>query len=277
MLHVVPLAYKYVMYVAMVAFINCYAPKLNLPLKVPLQEQQVKPGIQPPIITKTLMLYGGGIRVKNYALGFSGGMLDNEPFVSAFRITKLEDDGMASFGIPLLHLHEASNSLMERASRMKYTISTNDLYRIGTNYLMALDIDPKNMETNGTLSVSQGIFHSNRGLVPSPLMDIFWKTSKLRDPGTNGMACMLSAVSGELLEMSVGNNCGCKGLPLIKDFKKLVAIPDEEFLKYSELDRSNLLARFVTCPAMITPDAVNLGAYFTTNQTVQSHVPRANQ
>jgi hypothetical protein len=223
------------------------------------------------MVNKVVTLYGGGIHVKNYSFGFSDGLLEDKPFGPFFGITKLEDDGMTSFGIPLLHLHESSNSLMERASRMKYAINTNDLYRIGTNYLRALDIDPKTIGMNSLLTVSQGIFHSNRGLVPSPLMNIYWKTSKLREPGPDGVACLVSAVNGQLLEMNAGNACGCKGLPLIKGFEKLIAIPDEEFLKYSELDRSNLVARFDTDPAIVTPDAVNLGLFFVTNQLVQIH------
>lgn len=273
MLHVTPLAYKYVMYVAMIAFVNYYAPKLKLPFNVPLHNGEFRLGVRAPEFDKVVTLYGGGIYVKNYSLGFSDGSLNNKPFLSFFGITKLEADGMASFGIPLLHPHESSNSLMERASRMKYIINTNNLYRIGKSYLVALDIDSKNIGTNCFLSVSQGIFHSNRGLVPSPLMNIYWKTSMLRNPGPDGVACSFSAVSGDLLEMNAGNACGCKGLPLIKDFDKLITISDEEFLRYSELDRSNLVTRFVTYPAIITSGAMNLGLFCVTNQLVKANSP----
>jgi hypothetical protein len=75
-------------------------------------------------------------------------------------------------------------------------------------------------------------------------MCAYWGTPQLRDPGSNGFAFKISAVSGELLELNVGNASTCKGLPLIKDLDKLLAISDEEFLKYSPLERSNLVVRF---------------------------------
>ncbi|HTY87275.1 MAG TPA: hypothetical protein VMB80_07410 [Candidatus Acidoferrum sp.] len=172
---------------------------------------------------------------------------------------------MTSFGIPLLELHESSGSLMERASRMKYTVSTNDLRRIATNYLVALEIDPKAFAKT-PFEVDTLPFHSNRGLVPNPLMYAYWGKPALRAPGTNGMAFEISAVSGELLEMNVGNASGCGGLPLIKDFEKLGGISDEEFLKYSDVERSNLVVKFATCPSLITPEAMNLGLVLTTNR-----------
>jgi hypothetical protein len=153
---------------------------------------------------------------------------------------------------------------MERASRMKYTVSTNDVYRMATNYLVALEIDPKSFKKT-PLTIDQGVFHSDRGLVPSPLIDVYWGKPALRDPGSNGIAFKISAVSGELLEMNVGNASGCKGLPLIHDLNKLLAISDEEFLKYSDADRSNLVARFAICPSMIKPEVMNLSLVLTTN------------
>lgn len=40
--HLTPLAYKYVMVVAMIAFINHYAPRLNMPFDFPLKEQDIQ-------------------------------------------------------------------------------------------------------------------------------------------------------------------------------------------------------------------------------------------
>jgi hypothetical protein len=249
----VPLAYKYVMTAAMIAFVNHYAPRLNMPFDVPLKEQEIQRlVVKPPECDNMLTVYGGGIRVSNYSFGFSDGFINSRwsHFTGYFVITKLEDDGMTAFGIPLLKPNEGANSLMERASRIKYTVNTNDLYRMATNYLVALEIDQKAFEKKNPLKVEQGVYHSNRGLVPSPLMCAYWGTPQLRDPGSNGFAFEVSAVSGELLELNVGNASTCKGLPLIKDLNKLLAISDEEFLKYSAEERSNLVVRFsnIICP-----------------------------
>ena len=259
----------------MIGFVNNYAPRLNLPFDVPLKEHEIQGlSVTPP--NKTLPLYDGGIQVRNYSFGFTDGHI-NSPywrFTGYFSVTKLEDDRMKSFGILLLHPRESSSSLMERASRMKYTISTNDLYTIATNGLTALDIDQRTIETKNPLKVEQPLFHSDRGLVPSPLMYAYWGKHALRDPGSNGVAFEISAVSGELLEMNVGNASGCKGLPLIKDPDKLLAISDEEFLKYSDVERSNLVVKFATCPSLITPEVMNLSLVLTTNNFARTKAHR---
>ena len=248
------LAYKFVLTAAIYAFANHYAPRLNLPFETPLKESQLQHPARAggaecdPIMTR----YGGGLRVNGYSIGFDDGFYHSgySEFDGLFTITKLEDDGMKSFGIPMLHLHESSSSLMERASQMPYTVTTNDLARIATNYLTALEIDVSSFEKKNQLKIDLEPFHSNRGLVPDPILQVYWgkpnSSHSIRDTGTNGMGFEISAVSGELLEMNVGNASGCKGLPLLKldEFPKLLAITDEEFLKMSDTERTNLLYRF---------------------------------
>jgi hypothetical protein len=136
------------------------------------------------------------------------------------------------------------------------------LYRIATNYLTALDIDLRSVSTTNRLIVEQPEFHSDRGLVPSPMMEVYWGDKRLRDPGKHGVAFKISAVSGQLLEMSVGNAAGCKGLPLIRDFEELIAIPDEEFLRYSDIERSNLVVRFANLPTQFLPSSTNISFWF---------------
>lgn len=261
----IPLAYKYVMTVAMIAFVNHYSPRLNLPFDVPLQGSKIQRlGFTPPECDNIMMLYGGGIRVNNYSFGFSDSAFNNpySHFTSYFVITKLDDDGTASYGIPILQMHEPSVSVMERASRMKYTVTTNDVYRLATNYLLALDLDRKVFGETNPLTIKQGIFHSNRGWVPSPLISAYYGKPALRDPGSNGVAMEISAFSGELLELNAGNASGCKGLPLIKDLDKLLTISDEQFLKYSDTDRSNLVTKYVSLPSQLIPAMTNFYYWF---------------
>jgi hypothetical protein len=249
-LHAIPLAYKFVLTTAIVAFLNHYSGKLNLPFRLPLDKVEMERiKVAAPEDKTTIVLYSGGIRFSNYSVGFGDGYIydpQRQPFASHLVITRLESDGMTSFGIPLLHSNEWANDLMERASRMPYTVTTNDLYQLATNYAMALEIDLKNLILKNPLTVEPGVFQSSRGPVPSPLMSVYWGNRLLRDPGINGFAFEISAVSGQLLEMNVGNACGCKGLPLLKleEFSKLLAITDEEFLKMSDTERTNLLYNF---------------------------------
>ncbi len=213
-------------------------------------------------------IYRSGIKVNNYSFGFSGGRYYNPiyEFTPYFCISKLEDDGMTSFGIPLLEQRESSFSLMERASRMKYNVNTNDLARMATNFLVAFEIDRDLYERNNGLVIEQPEFHSDRGLVPSPLLYGYWGGRKeLRDPGSHGLAFEVSAVSGQLLELNMGNASGCKGLSLVneKDINKLLSIPDKEFQKYSDIERSNLVISYSTyvTPEMI-PALTNLNYWF---------------
>ena len=134
------LATKYVFTAAMIAFINHYAPPLHLPLDIPIKQKEIQ-SLHPPaaFVTQGKETYADLIRINNYSFSFGSDSLD---------LMKLEEDGMQSFGILMERLGESSNSLMERASRMKYTVSTNDLYAIGTNYLAALEIDVPALEKN---------------------------------------------------------------------------------------------------------------------------------
>jgi hypothetical protein len=88
------------------------------------------------------------------------------------------------------------------------------------------------------------------------------------------VAFEISAVSGELLELNAGNASGCKGLPLIKDLDKLLAISDEEFMKYSDTERSYLVARFVNLPSQMIATVTNLDYWFPqTNYPAVTNVP----
>jgi hypothetical protein len=262
----IPLAYKFVMFVAMIGFVDHYAPRLKVPVAVPLKVEEIQRiGVRAPRCDNIMTMYGGGMRVNNYSFSFNDGFfVDNRfsTFTGYFVVTKLEDDGMTSFGIPMLHLRESSHSLMERASLMPYSVSTNDLPHIAENYLAALDVDPNDVSTSHLLVIDRGLFHSERGLVPSPLMVVYWGRPLLRDPGSNGVAFEISSVSGQLLELNVGNACGCKALPLLRNLGQLLAISDEDFVKYSDLERSNLVVRFANVPSEMMPAMTSLYHWF---------------
>jgi hypothetical protein len=246
MFNTTPLAYKYVMTMLMVSFINHYASKLHMPFDLPLGEKQIQHiVIARPLSLKTANIYGAGYRERNWDLSFSETHFPYSDDFGGFSLTKLEDDGLSSFGISLLNPEESANSLMERASKMKYKITgTNMLYEIAANYLADLDLNAKNLEMTSPLTLNKySDFHSSRGIVPSPLMYIMWGKPELRNPGSNGIAMEFSAVSGELLELDAGISV-CKNFPRIKNIDKLLAIPDADFMKYSSLERSNLVAQF---------------------------------
>ncbi len=251
------LAYKYVASALMAAFVNNHSHQLNLPFEVPLNaNHSAQLTVENPVFKTNYISYGCGYSEKNYELGFDAYYYNHSNLTGGFTITKFEPDGMTSFGISLLQLHEPSNSLMERASKMEYKITnTNELYHVATNYLMGLGIDAKALEKQCPVTLDEySVFHSKKGLVPSPLKYAMWGRPLLRDPGTNGVAMKISAVSGDLLELNAGIFSGGH-FPLIKDLDKLLTIPDEEFLKFSDMERSNLVVQFaaVHYPAINRP------------------------
>jgi hypothetical protein len=128
---------------------------------------------------------------------------------------------------------------------MKYQFNTNDVLVMGTNLLRALEIDGATLYRR-QIVVRQSDFHSETGLVRSPTICGFCGNENLRDPGTNGFAFKVSAVSGDLLELNVGCSSTCNGLPLITNADKLAAISDEDFYKYSQNERDKLVPKFAT-------------------------------
>ena len=199
-------------------------------------------------------LPGGRLQVQNYSFTF------HKESISLFQ---LADDGQQSFGIPNKN-KESSKSILERASRMKYSVSTNMIYQMATNWLVAFDIDLNKLEKLNPPCVNKyPDFHSDRGLVPSPLLVVDWKNTNTFGYDHTEVSVEISAVSGDLLEIQVGMNSFTKrNKPMIKDLDKLLAIPDEEFLKFSEAERTNLFARFANLPSQAIPGMPNLSRWF---------------
>ena len=80
-----------------------------------------------------------------------------------------------------------------------------------------------------------------KGEVPVPLFYVEWRTNRIND----AIDVMISGLTGELLNLRQEDDSYSKRpTSLIKDMDKLLAIPDEEFLKYSPLEKSNLVVRF---------------------------------
>jgi len=240
------LAYKFVVIMAMIGEVNYYAPRLQLPFDVPVKNQDIRfLLVVPPDRGE---FEGGRIQVKNYAFIFHK--------EHAFSLRNLAVDRKESFGIPLLHPGEPAQSVLDRASRMKYTVSTNDTYRIATNVLGALDIDLMKLEKANPYVNDYPLYNSDHGWVPNPVLIADWQnTNDLRNQLTQVLVTV-SAVSGELLEVQDHGYFRKTELLPLHDLQNLLAISDEEFLKYSTLERSNLVVRFtgLHCDTMHCPD-----------------------
>jgi hypothetical protein len=244
-----PLAYKYVSVMLLVSNINYYVPRMGLPINIPVQRQDVRSvSVLPP----SLGAFMGAIQVKNFRFLF--GEKD-------FTILNLDQYGRQSLGVDIGR-NESFVSGMERASNMKYTVGTNDIYGKATNWLVALDFDVSRLEKANPPSIAKyPTFSSSRGPVPSPLLEVDWHNPKTEGYDPTEVKVQISAVSGELLQFEDAGGYFRKVVPpKIKDASKLVAISDAEFLRYSTLERSNLLVRFaglhcsdMHCPGLDEP------------------------
>jgi hypothetical protein len=248
------LAYKYVIIMILMAKVNYYAPRMHLPIDIPVREEDIRSIV---LSTPKMGIDGGCLQVKNYRFTFG----DSRFFGKSIIIVSVDQYGKRSFGIPI-ESRESSVSAMERASQMKYLVNTNDIYRMATNWLVAMDIDVEKMEKVKSPAVDKyPIFHSSRGDVPNPILNVEWSSGEAHDMGR--VVVVISAVTGELLELRNTHGSFNKNTTsFIKDSEKLAAISDEEFLKYSTLERSNLLVRFADlhctnmyCPGVDAPVA----------------------
>jgi hypothetical protein len=231
------LAYKYVFVAAMMSQINEYAPRMHLPIHVPVQQEDIRfLYVEEPVILPKFQYYGGRLQVTNYSFTFG---------LHSHDINNLDEYGFRSFGVPMGE-HESGASGMERASREKYVVTTNDVYRLATNWLAALDVDIEKLETVNPPHVGTGLFKSKRGWVPSPLLDVRW--NRPEHPGDDpGISVEVLAVTGEILTLRDGHGAFRKNMrPLIltNQVDKLLAIPDNEFRNYTQQQRRELVERF---------------------------------
>jgi len=227
------LAYKYVALAVMLAEINFCSGRLHLSDNKPPLRRQDCTAIH--IDAPSDFIKFAGLVTTKESFSFS--------FVKSARlryVVKLDNQGRQSFGIPRGE-DETIVSCLERLSHMKSMINSNDAYRLGTNWLVAMGADLKRLEAEHPPVVEQQLWKSSPGGdVPIPLFYIWWG-----DDAASGVHVMISGLTGELLNLCQDDDSYSKRpSALIKDVDQLLAIPDEEFLKYSDLERSNLVVRF---------------------------------
>lgn len=231
------LAYKYVAMAVMMVQANFLMSKLHLKESEPIRSQDIiAQRIHGPFLTGFI----GGIDTTKYHFGF----FDSGREII---ITKLEDFHYQSMG--LYRGNQSMKEFMERFSKIKSTIDTNDAYRLATNWLTTIGIDVERLQKENPVKVQQQFTLSKKGgEVPCPLFYVQWGKQgedQFGHPRLPVIEVMISGINRELLHLIVGNDAYAKRpFALLKDTDKLLAIPDAKFLKYSSEERSNLVARF---------------------------------
>jgi hypothetical protein len=222
----VPLAYKFVASAVMLAEVNYCANELHLPVNLPIREQDVQATL---VFHPRVIGFAGRIDAKGYSFSFAkSGRLRY--------VTGMHDD----------RGKESIAEYHQQLSHLKSIIDADDAYRLATNCLESIDVDVVRLEKERPPIVQQLLFDSpsegksTNTKVLLPLFDVRWGNR------TNPtIRVSISGVTGGLLVLRQEDDSYSKRpASLIKDVDELLAIPDEEFLKYSLLERNNLVARF---------------------------------
>jgi len=258
------LAYKYVVISLMMSEVNYCATQLHLNLSVPIQNQDtIAQRAHEPASTGFI----GGIDTLVYHFGFADSGKSRV-------ITKLEDSRFGSMGLYRGKL--SMNDYMEQLSKVHSVIDTNDAYQIASNCLTSIGMDVGKLQEKESLVVLQDYSKAANGSrLPVPLFHVTWGDRGADELGHHigpVVSIMISGINRELLSLLIkANPYSKRSYTLVKDMDKLLAIPDNEFLKYSDLERSNLVVRFSAVaypgPTNALLHAVEANNVITTNPT----------
>jgi hypothetical protein len=222
----VPLAYKYVVVAAMIAEINYCAGRLHLSGEYPIRDSMIR----------NVMVFDPSI------IGFAG-RVDTDKFSFAFaksgrlRFIIKRDDGRVDMSV---------EEYLDKLSQIRSNITESDAYRIATNSLRAIDVDVEWLERDYPAIVKQErcvirkTVEAPAGEKLLPIFDIRWG-----DWSRPIVDMKISGVSGEVLKLRQEEDRYSERPPvLVRESDKLLSISDDEFYKYSDSERSNLLRRF---------------------------------
>jgi hypothetical protein len=225
MVELTPLAYKWVAVAAMLAEMNFCSDRLNLPIKHPIDQGDIGTGVVFP---------------RGQSIGIEG-RLDSDDYMFSF-----VGAGRLSL-IVRLHMWDGASlhDLHEKLALVRTIVDTNGAYQIARNGLVAIDVDVERLERENPVRVEQRSFYSVDGgqthLVSLPLIDVKWG-----DWARPAVSAVVAGNSGDLLALQqLDDSYSRRPQELLRDVDALLAISDEEFLKFTPEQRTNLLTRFL--------------------------------
>jgi hypothetical protein len=231
------IAYDYVAVAILVAKANLCAINLHLPIPAPVVQSSLSFKLVAPPKAVAYLGFGGRVDCQQYTFSFG------DPPQDHCFIAKLDPFGDLSVA--------EQNELL---SRQKSLLDTNGAYRLATNWLRLMDIDVLKLEKARKPEVRQRWCYGKGDPAPRILLPIFqvrwgdWDNPKAE--------VVIDGRDKALLELNEYDPKEYTRHPtgLAKDLDKLLAIPDEEFLNYSPVEKSNLVARFaVNLPPTSAP------------------------
>jgi len=215
----VTLAYKYVALALMLAEANHAVRQLEIPGWNPVAPTNlVSYHVAPPRLMR-----GGSLDTTTHLFGFGrDGQLQF--------IHRLESD-------PSLSIEERHR----RWAKMKSLIDTNGAYALASNWLARLEVDVVALEQMHPPSVVQEFYYSgsqSTRRVMLPRFEVRWGTNQMR-PAVWVSIFGPTREPIHIRQEDVSFSRRPKGL--VRDVERLLAIPNQTFVAYSSLQKSNLV------------------------------------
>lgn len=234
------LAYHYVAIALMLIQVNFFCGRTGVGSNLTFSEKDVSSAshVGPPSESR----FSGSIMTDKFFFGFISGHL-----------THFKDVSLMTANLSDAELSQMNLNLAKQRS----LIETNEAYKLATNWLNLMGIDIHTMGTTYSCHVQQRVFFPDHRLnnvtnsltMSLPIFDVEWHGPlKLRThtiPNLCLVRITISGVSKKLLGFDIQDDSLVLRPPIdIKDRQKLLAITDDEFVKYTDTQRSDLVHRF---------------------------------
>jgi hypothetical protein len=225
-------AYTYVAVAVMLAEANFIADRLQLPVSHPMVQDQLEYQLVIPPRMMFLSYSGGRIDVNGYAFCF--------PHQARYiqKVHSFEGASMAE-----------ENEILSHGASL---IDTNGAYQLASNWLSLIEVDVRELEKTNHAEVRQRFYYSTNGAVNLPVFEVRW--GEWNDPK---IEVSIDARSKEMVYIRQEDDAFLRRPEeLIRNLDKLLEIPDEEFQKYSDSQRSNLVLNMPCCIQVKCPPAL---------------------
>ncbi|MCL4788206.1 MAG: hypothetical protein KJ070_15670 [Verrucomicrobia bacterium] len=225
---------------AMLSEINFCATRLQLALPLPVRADAIlRQFILPP---ERRSSFAGRIDTFQYSFSFPrSGRLGY--------ITRLQE------GTPVAALQPPEGVAIKdhlwQLAHRKSRLDTDDAYRLAAKWLAAIEVDVRSLEFQHPLHARQMKYRRGTWLmlfhrqVPLPVFEVKWG---LVEPHTHRYPVVTITLYGdtqELLELRQEDDSYSKcPTEIISEMDKLLAISDEAFSNYSDIERNDLVTRF---------------------------------
>lgn len=224
----ISLAFQHVAIALMIAEANFFTERVGLEIEHAIVESDVRDGshVERPRPND----FGGSIVTRSHFFGFGRGHLAN---FHTLEPTPLTDAAVLDRNV--------------RLSKLTSVISTNGAYALATNWLNSLEINVPELERKYRLNVFQWRYYppdSTNKVVMLPVYQVEWRGS-LSKRRPREMAIVTVTILGstkQLIEYHVLDDLLFTRRAIkISDLESLLSVPDVEFLKWTPVQRSNLV------------------------------------